>query len=112
MSGYKGSASVKIALNRGEVHGICGLPLSTITSHWRDDYKSGNFRPVIQLSGKQASGPQVASRMSMTTPRSPEDQQVFGLIFGMQALGRFYVSPPALPADAARRVAFRAWRRR
>ncbi len=28
--GYKGSADVKLAMNRGEVQGICGLPLSTI----------------------------------------------------------------------------------
>ena len=105
VSGYKGSADVKIALNRGEVHGICGLPLSTITSHWRDEYESGNFRPVIQLSGRKH--PDLKSIPHVDDyARSPEDQQVFGLIFGMQALGRFYVSPPALPAE--RRDALRS----
>jgi tripartite-type tricarboxylate transporter receptor subunit TctC len=105
VSGYKGSADVKIALNRGEVHGICGLPLSTITSHWRDDYESGNFRPVIQLSGRKH--PDLKSIPHVDDyARSPEDLQVFGLIFGMQALGRFYVSPPALPAE--RRDALRS----
>jgi tripartite-type tricarboxylate transporter receptor subunit TctC len=105
VTGYKGSADVKIALNRGEVHGICGLPLSTITSHWRDDYESGNFRPVIQLSGRRH--PDLKSVPHVDDyAKSPEDLQVFGLIFGMQALGRFYVSPPALPTD--RRDALRA----
>jgi tripartite-type tricarboxylate transporter receptor subunit TctC len=105
VTGYKGSADVKIALNRGEVHGICGLPLSTITSHWRDDYESGNFRPVIQLSGRRH--PDLKSVPHVDDyAKSPEDLQVFGLIFGMQALGRFYVSPPALPTD--RREALRA----
>jgi tripartite-type tricarboxylate transporter receptor subunit TctC len=105
VSGYKGSADVKIALNRGEVHGICGLPLSTITSHWRDDYESGNFRPVIQLSGRKH--PDLKSVPHVDDyAKSPEDLQVYGLIFGMQALGRFYVSPPALPID--RRDALRA----
>ena len=105
VSGYKGSADVKIALNRGEVHGICGLPLSTITSHWRDDYESGNFRPVIQLSGKKH--PELKSVPHVDDyAKSPEDLQVFGLIFGMQALGRFYVSPPGLPAE--RRDALRS----
>ena len=56
VSGYKGSADVKLAIGRGEVHGICGLAMSTITSFWREDYEAGNFRPIIQLSGrKQAS---------------------------------------------------------
>jgi tripartite-type tricarboxylate transporter receptor subunit TctC len=105
VSGYKGSADVKIALNRGEVHGICGLPLSTITSHWRDDYESGNFRPIIQLSGRKH--PDLKSIPHVDDyAKSPEDLQVFGLIFGMQALGRFYVAPPALPTE--RRDALRS----
>ena len=105
VSGYKGSADVKIALNRGEVHGICGLPFSTITSHWRDDYESGNFRPVIQLSGRKH--PDLKSVPHVDDyAKSPEDLQVFGLIFGMQALGRFYVSPPGLPVE--RRDALRS----
>ena len=53
VSGYKGSASVKIAITRDEVHGICGLPMSTIMSAWADIYNSGEFRPVIQLSGRK-----------------------------------------------------------
>jgi tripartite-type tricarboxylate transporter receptor subunit TctC len=105
VSGYKGSADVKIALNRGEVHGICGLPLSTITSHWRDDYESGNFRPIIQLSGRKHPDLQSIPHVD-DYAKSPEDLQVFGLIFGMQALGRFYVAPPALPTE--RRDALRS----
>ncbi len=41
VAGYKGSASVKIAITRNEVHGICGLPMSTITSSWGDLYNGG-----------------------------------------------------------------------
>jgi tripartite-type tricarboxylate transporter receptor subunit TctC len=103
VSGYQGSASVKIAIQRGEVHGICGLPMSTITSAWRDDYESGNFKPIIQLSGKHDTlkdSPHVDD-----FARSDEDRQVFGLIFGTQALGRIFVSPPAMPA--ARKTALR-----
>ena len=62
--GYKGTASIKIAITRGEVHGVCSVLMSTITSAWRDDYQSGNFRPIIQLSGRARVGPE--SRMSTT----------------------------------------------
>jgi tripartite-type tricarboxylate transporter receptor subunit TctC len=95
VTGYKGSAAVKIAINRGEVHGICGLPLTTITSHWRDDYESGNFKPVIQLSGRRHPALKDVAHID-DYAKSNEDRQVFGLLFGMQALGRFYVSPPGL----------------
>ena len=42
--------------------------------------------------------------------KTPEDRQLFGLIFGVQALGRIYVSPPAMPPErkAALRSAFNA----
>ena len=38
--------------------------------------------------------------------KTAEDRQVFGLIFGVQALGRFYGSTPEVPAE--RRNALRA----
>ena len=95
--GYKGSAEVKLAMNRGEVQGICGLPLSTIKSFWGEEYRSGQFKPIIQLSGQRSDElkgiPYVDSYA-----KTAEDRQVFDLIFGAQALGRVYVAPPGQPA--------------
>jgi tripartite-type tricarboxylate transporter receptor subunit TctC len=105
VSGYKGSASVKIAITRNEVHGICGLPMSTILSSWADIYNTGDFRPVLQLSGrKQASLKGIPHVDDFA--KSPEDRQIFGLIFGTQALGRIMLSPPGTPIE--RRNALRA----
>ena len=39
------------------------------------------------------------SRMWTTMRNRPRTFRSIGLIFGMQALGRFYVSPPAVPVD-------------
>jgi len=105
VSGYKGSASVKIAITRNEVHGICGLPMSTITSSWADIYNSGDFRPVIQLSGRKGATLKGIPHVD-DYAKSEEDRQVYGLIFGTQALGRIYLSPPGTPD--ARRNALRA----
>jgi tripartite-type tricarboxylate transporter receptor subunit TctC len=99
--GYKGSADVKLAMNRGEVQGICGLPLSTVKSFWGDEYRSGEFKPVIQLSGKQH--PELKGLPNVDDyARNNDDRQVFGLIFGAQALGRVYVSPSGQPAARTR----------
>jgi tripartite-type tricarboxylate transporter receptor subunit TctC len=96
VSGYKGSASVKIAITRNEVHGICGLPMSTISSQWNDIYSTGEFKPVIQLSGRKA--PELKGIPHVDDyAKSEEDRQVYGLIFGTQALGRIYLSPPGTP---------------
>jgi tripartite-type tricarboxylate transporter receptor subunit TctC len=107
VAGYQGSASVKLAIQRGEVNGICGLSWSTVTSYWKDDLDSGAFRPILQLSGK----PQPELRGVPHVDgfaKTADDQQLFGLIFGVQALGRIFVSPPAMPPErkAALREAF------
>ena len=94
--GYKGSAEVKLAMNRGEVQGICGLPLSTIKSFWGEEFKSGDFKPVIQLSGKPHDELKGIPHID-SYAKTAEDRQVFDLIFGVQELGRIYVSPPGQP---------------
>jgi tripartite-type tricarboxylate transporter receptor subunit TctC len=105
VSGYKGSASVKIAITRNEVDGICGLPMSTITSAWADLYNPGDFRAVIQLSGRKQDDLKGVPHVD-DFAKSDEDKQVYGLIFGTQALGRIFLSPPGTPT--ARRNALRA----
>jgi tripartite-type tricarboxylate transporter receptor subunit TctC len=99
VSGYQGSASVKLAMNRGEVAGICGLPMSTITSFWKEDYESGAFKPIIQLSGRKQ--PQLGLPHADDFAKSEEDRQLLGLIFGTLALGRLYVSTPGVPKERA-----------
>jgi tripartite-type tricarboxylate transporter receptor subunit TctC len=103
VTGYKGTASMKIAVARGEIHGVCGLLMSTITSTWREDFEAGNFRPIIQLSGRA----RIASIANVDDfAKSDDDRQVHGLIFGAQALGKLYAAPPEIPVG--RRDALRA----
>jgi tripartite-type tricarboxylate transporter receptor subunit TctC len=109
VAGYKGSASVKLAIDRGEVNGVCGVSLSTVQSQWKADYESGAFKIILQLSGKPR--PSLAGVPHVESfAKSPEERQLFGLIFGVEALGRIYVAPPAIPPErkAALRAAFNA----
>ncbi len=98
ISGYKGSADVKLAMTRGEVKGICGLPWSTIKSFWRQELESGEFKTLIQLSGDKH--PDLKGLPHYTDfIKTDNDRQLFGLLFGVQALGRAYASPPGVPAE-------------
>jgi tripartite-type tricarboxylate transporter receptor subunit TctC len=100
VSGYQGSASVKLAMNRNEVAGVCGLPMSTVKSFWKEEYESGAFKPILQLSGKP--DPELGGiRHVDEFARTEEDKQVLGLIFGTLSLGRLYVSTPGVPKDRA-----------
>jgi tripartite-type tricarboxylate transporter receptor subunit TctC len=103
--GYKGSSGVKIAITRGEVHGICGLPMSTIRSAWGDLYRAGAFWPVLQLSGPGS--PELNNLPHVDNfAKTENDRQIYGLIFGTQALGRTYLAPPGM--SVARRNMLRA----
>jgi tripartite-type tricarboxylate transporter receptor subunit TctC len=105
VSGYKGGADVKLAIQRGEVHGICGLQFTSVTSAWREDYESGNFRPILQLSGRKHASLEDIPHID-DYAGSDDDRQVRRLIFGTQVLGGLYASSPDVPAP--RRDALRA----
>ncbi len=100
VTGYKGSADIKAAMGRGEVEGICGLPWSTVKSIWRQELHSGDFIPVLQLSGEKLSiHGELAHYEDLL--KSDEDRQLFGVIFGVQALGRTFAAPPQIPPGRA-----------
>jgi tripartite-type tricarboxylate transporter receptor subunit TctC len=109
IQGYRGSAEIRIAIARGELHGICGLPLSTLKTEWRDDFASGRFKILLQL-GRERSPELPGIPHVYDYSRTPEDRQVFDLIFGLQAMGRPFAAPPGVPNDriAALRSAFMA----
>jgi tripartite-type tricarboxylate transporter receptor subunit TctC len=98
VAGYKGTSSVKIAMSRGEVHGLCGVSASTITSFWREEYETGEFRPIIQTSGKAHPALKGVPHIN-DYAKTKEVRQAFDLIFGMMTLGRLYVSPPGVPTS-------------
>jgi tripartite-type tricarboxylate transporter receptor subunit TctC len=109
VQGYKGSASVKLAMQRDEVQGVCGLPVSTLASFWRDDWDSGAFKPIIQLSGGKHPALSDVPHVDEYA-RTAEDRQLFALIFGAQVLGRPFAAPPDVPPGrlGALRTAFMA----
>lgn len=109
IQGYKGSASIRLAIQNGEVHGICGIPLSTLQAEWRSDLDSGDFIPMLQMGvAKHPDLPGVAHAFDFA--KSDEERQLFDLVFGVQSLGRPFAAPPDIPADraAALRTAFMA----
>ncbi len=96
--GYKGSATIKLAMAKGEVQGICGLPWSTVKAFWKDELDAGNFKPVIQLSAKPSAEINALTHIDRFAT-TPETRQLVDLIFGQLVLGRIYAMPPGVPAD-------------
>ena len=101
IEGYKGSASVKLAIERGEGHGVCGISLSTVKTQYRDVRDSGAFHLILQIG--PAPHPDIKEVPHVYDyARTDEDRAVFDVLFGAQGLGRSFVAPPAVSAERTR----------
>jgi tripartite-type tricarboxylate transporter receptor subunit TctC len=98
IEGYVGTASVKLAIERNEVQGICGLSLSTVRSQWRDLFDSGLVKNLLQL-GAKADPSLIGVPFIFDLAKSESDRQLYNLIFGPQGLGRSFAAAQDVPAD-------------
>jgi tripartite-type tricarboxylate transporter receptor subunit TctC len=104
---YPGLAEVRLAAERGEVDGHCGLQVSAIKSLVWDDFKGGRFSVPVQMGLRRHSDlPDVPNAYDLAA--SEEDRALFRLNFGPWSYGRPLLAPPGTPNDrvAALRRAF------
>jgi hypothetical protein len=111
VSGYKGTVDILLAMERGEVDGLCGFDWSSLKSQrpdWLRDRKVNilvqvNFEPDDELS--RMGVPPVWQFVKEGT-----DRRAVELIIGQQVFGRPYIAPPGVPAPqiATLRAAFAA----
>jgi tripartite-type tricarboxylate transporter receptor subunit TctC len=104
VKGYKGSAGLRLALERGEIEGFCGIGLDSLHSLGLNERK---ITILVQTSLK--SDPRLAGVPIITDyAKSAEQRQVMQLIFGWLVMDRPLAAPPDTPADrvTALRTAF------
>jgi tripartite-type tricarboxylate transporter receptor subunit TctC len=98
VSGYPGTNDITLAMERGEVDGICGLSWGTIkVAHpeWAKD-RSVNF--LLQAALKK--DPDLSDvPLALDLIDDPEKKQILYLHFAPQAMGRPFAAPPGIPGD-------------
>jgi tripartite-type tricarboxylate transporter receptor subunit TctC len=98
VTGYPGGNDVSLAMERNEVQGRCGWSWSSIKTTRQDWYDTKKINIFVQLSlQKHADLPDVPLIIDLA--KTPEQRQIFTLVFARQALGRPYLAPPGLPPD-------------
>lgn len=96
--GYKGSAEIDLAMERGEVHGVGGLTwtsISTTNVNWLRDRKINIIGQYGQT--KHPDLPDVPLVIDLA--KTPADRQALTLVFARQEMGRPFAAPPALGAE-------------
>jgi tripartite-type tricarboxylate transporter receptor subunit TctC len=98
ISGYPGTNDIVLAMERGEVDGLCGLSWSTIkTQHarWLTDH-SVNFIVQEALQKEPAID---STPLATDLAKTPEQLQILKLMLVSQAMARPFAAPPDIPAD-------------
>jgi tripartite-type tricarboxylate transporter receptor subunit TctC len=112
VSGYRGPPELFIAMERGEIDGVCGLDWSALKSQQPDWLRDGKLNLLVQ--GAVEPDPELAA-LGVPTPwryvADDVDRRALELMFGFQqAFGKSYMAPPGVPADQIKtlRAAFEA----
>jgi tripartite-type tricarboxylate transporter receptor subunit TctC len=108
IAGFPSSSDVFLAMERGEVDGICESldSVSGKRPSWIPDKKV-----VILFQGGAAPNPELKDIPFVADlARTPEDRQAIEFLYAGQGIGRPFVAPPDMPADRVRmlRDAFNA----
>jgi len=109
VTGYRALTDIKLAAERGEVDGFCGLVVSTLKTDYAEDFKTGRLSVPVQMGlAKHSDLPNVPNAFDLVSKE--DDRQLFRLIFGPWSYGRPLFAPPGVPADrvVALRAAFKA----
>jgi tripartite-type tricarboxylate transporter receptor subunit TctC len=109
VSGYPGMRENTMAIESGEVQGVCGYGWASLESQHPEWLTHGFINIVVQESIKGYS-----KLNAMGIPRTAdfakteEQRQILELVYSQGVFGRPYVLPPGVPADrvAALRKAF------
>ena len=101
ITGYPGTPAVNLAMERGEVDGICGFDWSSLRSLKSDQLRDGKLIVIVQ----EALEPnEELTRMGVPMIwdffDNPESKQIAQLVIAQQLFGRPFIAPPGTPAEA------------
>lgn len=109
VTGYPGTADISLAMERGEIDGLCGISYSTLTSRHGDWLRKNEINIIVQAAVKKNPNlKNVPSLLDLAT--TPKQKQIIKLAVAPEAMARPFAMPPGVPADRlqAMRAAFDA----
>ena len=107
--GYPGTNELTLAIERGELAGVCGISYGTLLSRHADWLKDKTINLIFQAGiRKQPDLPDVPFLIDLA--KTDQQRQVIKLLVAGQGMARPFAAPPDIPADraAALRAAFEA----
>jgi tripartite-type tricarboxylate transporter receptor subunit TctC len=111
VSGYKGTADILLAMERGEVDGVCGQDWSSLKSQKPDWIRDGKLNILVQM-GLEPDAELTKKGVPEVWKfvKDDETRKVIELIVAQQIFGRPYIAPPGTAPEQLKilRAAFMA----
>lgn len=98
--GFRDSAAVFLAMERGEVDGICIQATAVLDS--RPDWITGNKAVILFQGGAAPSAELKDVPFVNDLARTPQDRQAIEFLYAGVGLGRPFIAPPDIPAERVR----------
>jgi tripartite-type tricarboxylate transporter receptor subunit TctC len=101
VTGYKGTVDIALAMERGEVDGMCGWDWSSVKSQkseWIRD-KKVNVLVQVSLEPLEELTERGVPHIWKFVPKE-DDRKVAELVVSQQVFQRSYIAPPQTPAEA------------
>jgi len=100
VSGYAGTAEIALAIERGEIDGVCGWDWASFKSQRPDWIRDDKVNVLLQV-GLEPNDE--LTRMGVPSVfkyvKNEDDRKVVELVISQQVFQRSYIAPPGLPAE-------------
>ena len=108
ITGYPGTAQVRLAMEAGEVEGVCSMWASSLLGPQRADVDSGKLIPIVQMGSKKlpifANAPMVYE-----LTQNQQDLQLMRFVFGPGEISRPLAVGPGTPPDRVAALRDAVW---
>ena len=97
VTGYHGTNDTALAMERGEVDGLCGLSWSTMKGRHMQWVRDKKINIIVQAAFSKQ--PDMADVPLITELANPEQLEIVKFILTAQEMARPFAAPPGIPED-------------
>jgi tripartite-type tricarboxylate transporter receptor subunit TctC len=112
--GYPGSTEIVMAMQKGEIQGLCGLPWTSLKSQFPHLLENGEIKIVVQENDKGL--PELNKMgvpLSVSYAHDEQQRRIFEIVYSQEVYSRPYFVAAEVPADRLqilRRAFMETWR--
>ena len=96
VEGYRGTASVRLAMKKGEVEAVCAFWASAALGPQAQEIKSGELVPIVQM-GRKPHPALGKAPVVYSLARNDDERRIMRVVYGTTELSRPFAAPPGTP---------------